>query len=103
MVFQQRSEVIQLENFPLKAVHELQYNRLNYQIDVQIGSQGVCDNHESAPASPSDQHMVITCTKAEPDFARKHSTPSSKELWLDTADVVNGNGLESVEYTLQGT
>ncbi|GFX36712.1 RNA-directed DNA polymerase from mobile element jockey [Trichonephila clavipes] len=52
----------------------------------------------------SDQHTGITDTKAEPAFIRKKqiSTPSSNELWLDTTGVANGNGLESMEYTLQG-
>ncbi|GFV83269.1 hypothetical protein TNCV_1899951 [Trichonephila clavipes] len=55
--------------------------------------------------SPSDQHRAINGTKAEPAFIKKIqqiSTPSSNELWFDTTGVTNGNGLESVEYTLHG-
>ncbi|GFU91610.1 hypothetical protein TNCV_2543741 [Trichonephila clavipes] len=57
------------------------------------------------PWPPSDQHSAITGTKAEPAFNKKTqnvSIPSSNELWLDTTGVANGNGLESVECTLQG-
>ncbi|GFV66303.1 hypothetical protein TNCV_2737171 [Trichonephila clavipes] len=31
------------------------------------------------------------------------SIPSSNDLWLDTTGVANGNALESVGYTVQGT
>ncbi|GFV82168.1 hypothetical protein TNCV_2790661 [Trichonephila clavipes] len=54
---------------------------------------------------PSDQHTVITGTKAELEFIRKHNTslfppPMSFSChhWRR-----NGNGLESMEYTLQVT
>ncbi|GFU29700.1 hypothetical protein TNCV_4745361 [Trichonephila clavipes] len=55
---------------------------------------------QSLPWPPSDQYMAITGTKAEHAFIRKHNISSSNELWLDTTGVANGNGLESVEYTL---
>ncbi|GFV98309.1 uncharacterized protein TNCV_622681 [Trichonephila clavipes] len=59
---------------------------------------------QAFPWPPSDQHMTIPGTKAEPDFIGKHniSTPSSNELRLGTTGVTNGNSLESVDCTLWG-
>ncbi|GFX23316.1 uncharacterized protein TNCV_4936311 [Trichonephila clavipes] len=70
---------ILLKHSPLDAVHEWQYCRLNYQAEVQICSQWVWDNHESAPAvtmiiwPPYDKDTTITGAKAETAFIRKHS------------------------------
>ncbi|GBM04276.1 hypothetical protein AVEN_41080-1 [Araneus ventricosus] len=98
-----RTSVMLFENTPLNAVYKWQHNRLNYQTDVQICSQGACENHESATAvigncspdhnarcrssvsrphtgwlqaltwPPSNQHTSITGTKAEPAFIRKRN------------------------------
>ncbi|GFV98112.1 thyroid receptor-interacting protein 11 [Trichonephila clavipes] len=59
---------------------------------------------QAFPWRPSYEHTAITGTKAKPTFLRKQqiSTPSSDELRLETTDVTNSNGLESVEYTLEG-
>ncbi|GFU43740.1 hypothetical protein TNCV_651561 [Trichonephila clavipes] len=46
-------------------------------------------------------HGLFDCRRS-PDVLL-NSNPSSTELWLDTTGIVNGNGLESVEYTLQVT
>ncbi|GFT49629.1 uncharacterized protein TNCV_3367751 [Trichonephila clavipes] len=45
-----RASVTLLEIFPMNAVHEWQYCRLNCQTEVQFFNQGVWDNHERAPA-----------------------------------------------------
>ncbi|GFX14828.1 hypothetical protein TNCV_1485701 [Trichonephila clavipes] len=48
---------------------------------------------------------VITGTKAESGFIRKHNRSSFRypEHCFDTTAIANGNGVKSVEYTLQGT
>ncbi|GFV95052.1 uncharacterized protein TNCV_1030501 [Trichonephila clavipes] len=56
------------------------------------------------PWPPSDQHKVITGTKAEPASIRRQQqifTPSCNDLWLDTTGVANSNNLESMECTIQ--
>ncbi|GFU50512.1 uncharacterized protein TNCV_4883801 [Trichonephila clavipes] len=57
---------------------------------------------QSIPWPPSDQQTAITGIKVEPAFIRKirNPTPPSNELWLHTTGISNGNGSESVEYTL---
>ncbi|GFT32855.1 hypothetical protein TNCV_5039001 [Trichonephila clavipes] len=50
---------------------------------------------------PSDQYTTIIAIKAELAFIRKHNMPSFNECWYDTTGVVNGNGLETMECTLQ--
>ncbi|GFW14553.1 hypothetical protein TNCV_2358771 [Trichonephila clavipes] len=46
---------------------------------------------------PSDQHTTISKTC----FHQK-TQQISNEIWLDTPGIANDNGLESMEYTLQG-
>ncbi|GFV07207.1 uncharacterized protein TNCV_1165411 [Trichonephila clavipes] len=106
-----RASVILLENYPLNAVHEWQCYRMNYQIDVQIavsvfgittrilllsyliapqtltpGACPVCPRLCLVPWPPSDQHIVITGTKAVHAFIRKHNRcPLRPPLASETA------------------
>ena len=53
-------------NLPLDAVHERQNQRLNYQADVQICSQCVWNNHESASAvigNRSQEHDTMSMSR----------------------------------------
>ncbi|GFV87142.1 hypothetical protein TNCV_5113601 [Trichonephila clavipes] len=131
IALQQRceSELYSDGKLPLNAVHKWQYYRLNYQTDIQICSQYVWDNNESAPAfigncfpDPgsrwrfSESRSQTVCLQEFPGLlltntwqslaprqnllsSRKISTPSSN----DTTSIANDSVLELVEYTQQGT
>ncbi|GFW88827.1 hypothetical protein TNCV_2682611 [Trichonephila clavipes] len=55
------------------------------------------------PSPPSDQHLAITGTKAEPSFIRKHNRCTLRPPMLSgMIPLASQTVMESVEYMLQG-